>query len=316
MARTLQNLTWEEQVEITNEKVSQLKSYKKDFKDWMLNLPVKKRLFDHKMYFRCWQISKSLRDDNDHFIVMLAPPGTGKSTLFMQMASTISPKFRLNQISYEFEGFVKGLVNKERYDVFHIDEGALVLNAADRSSEGQMLDKLSAIMRQFNLCVGICMVDFLQLRRHFRDARINTLVVVTKRGRYRVLTGKAIDAVRQQIRNKNGNINAVRYPTGTFWDGYFNNIIPELNDITEESYLKMKHANADKFIEDLNGMVQDVKDVDSGKYLDMKEITSRLNLTRQTIAAMIKRGELEGKKFGSKWMVKEEHLTQVLNSSD
>lgn len=308
MAATLKNLSWEEQVELTNEKVSDYKAYKKDFKDWMLNLPVKKRLFDHRMYFRCWQIHKSLRNDNDHFIVMLAPPGTGKSTLFMQMASTISPNFRLNQISYDFEGFVQGITNKQRYDVFHIDEGALVLNAADRSSEGQMLDKLSAIMRQFNLCVGICMVDFLQLRRHFRDARINTLVVVTKRGRYRVLTGKAIDAVRQQIRNKNGNINAVRYPTGTFWDGYFSKDLPELNDITEKSYLDMKHKNAEKFINELNDMVSEVKDVDKGKYISVKEAAHQLSISVPTIRRKIKEGTVVAKKFGHKWCIDRDAL--------
>jgi excisionase family DNA binding protein len=309
MASNLKNLPWEEVVDITVEKLKDIRTYKPKFKEWMLNLPVKKHLFDHKMYFRCWQISESLRNDNDHFIVMLAPPGTGKSTLFMQMGATISPNFRLNQISYDFESFVKGISNKQRYDIFHIDEGALVLNSADRSSQGQMLDKLSAIMRQFNLCVGICMVDFLQLRRHFRDTRINTLVLVTKRGRYRVLTGKAIDAVRQQIRNKNGNIHAVRYPSGTFWDGYFSKDIPELNDITESSYLEMKHKNAEKFIKELNDMVDEVKDVDKGKYISVKEATTILSVSRKTVIKRINEKVIPAKKFGNKWLIERDAIT-------
>lgn len=305
------SMTWDEKVDITCRKLEGFKAYKPSFKDWMLNLPCKQHFFDHKMYFRCWQIYNSLRDDNDHFILMLAEPGTGKSTLLLQMGATISPdNFRLQLVSYDFEGFVEGLIKKEKYDFFDLDEGGLILNSADRSSKGTMLDKLSVIMRQFNLCVGICMTDFLLLRRHFRNTRINTMIHLTKRGKYRIITGKGIDAVRQQIRNKNGNMSAIRMPNGTFYDGYFSKAIPELNDINEESYLAGKHKNAEKFVKEIEEMASEVKQVKEGKYMSLKEAAKSLSICTKTVKSRIKDGTLKGKKIGSKWCVSKDSVEE------
>jgi excisionase family DNA binding protein len=129
------------------------------------------------------------------------------------------------------------------------------------------------------------------------------MIFLDKRGKYRVITGKGIDAVRQQIRNKNGNMKAVRMPNGTFYDGYFNKEIPVLNDITEESYLKGKHKNAEKFIKEIEDMANDVKQEKEGKYMSVKEAAKSLSVSTATIKNKIKDGSLAAKKFGIKWCI-------------
>ena len=49
---------------------------RREFYEWMLTKEQLGLLFDFKMYYRCFQIQKTIKNDRDHFIVILGKPGS------------------------------------------------------------------------------------------------------------------------------------------------------------------------------------------------------------------------------------------------
>jgi hypothetical protein len=154
-----------------------------DFKNWVYS---KKKLcedsnsyfFHPEMWRKCYNIQNTLKDDLDFVVVLCGRGGYGKSTLLLQMCAIISTEnFNLQQISYNYNGFIRGWRTKKNGDSYALDEGALILNAMERGKKSLKLTQLSAIMRQHNLFVGICLVDFKQLQRHFRQGRMNNIII-------------------------------------------------------------------------------------------------------------------------------------------
>jgi hypothetical protein len=227
----------------------------REFYNWMLTKESLGLLFDHYAYFRAFQIQKSLRADNDHFIVILGPPGKGKSTFTSQLMACISPDFKLENICYNIGQYALALQNRKKYNAIQLDEGALILNAMDNSKTSVLVDKVSAIMRQYNLCISICMVDIKQLRRHFRETRINSLFIINKRGRYDFIYGDGINTFREKIHSAK-KFDPINDAGATFIHGSFTKNIPKINDVTEDSYRQHKKENSDDFIDEFVKLTQ------------------------------------------------------------
>lgn len=298
--------TWEEICQKVMDKVVP-DSEKKGFKDWFMNLEYKKYCFDPLMYLKCYYNYKKIRNDFDNFTVIIGGTGIGKSVLSLLISANTSPSFRLLNIAYHYKSLAIGLKDRQKYDTYLLDEGALILHSADRTDEAMKLEKLGTIMRQFNLNIIINLPDLLLLRRYFRDMRINTLIWVKSRGKYRAYSGKAIKIILHYYRLYHGDMEKIKIPDGTFWDGYFNNLYPEINDITEVSYRKLKEENADEFINDMYQSVMD-KEEDKNTMLSLKEAKKIVGLDRKTIISRINDGTFEGKKIGGKWFVNKESL--------
>jgi hypothetical protein len=288
-----------------------------DFKAWMLTKEQFGVLFDEKMYKRVWKIQKDLKNDYDSFTVMLADPGTGKSVFGMQICALMSPSFRLSNIAYNYRSLAIGLKETQKYDSVDIDEGALILHSADRSKQGSKLEQLSAIMRQFNLHILICMTDLLLLRRHFRDMRIDTLIYLRGRGKYRLYTGKAIKLILELYKYKHGDILAIKVPNGTFFDGYFNHVYPVINNVNKESYLGLKQENGREFIEDLYADAvkkEEKRIVPRTNLIPIIEATASLPVSQETFRKYIQLGTLKGAKIASKYFVDRDSLAEFTKS--
>jgi excisionase family DNA binding protein len=276
--------------------------------------------FDPKLWYRCYKIRQTIKDDNDFLVVYLGRPGRGKSTLMLQMAAIMNPEVTLKYICYDFDDLSQALPDKKKLDTFLLDEGALILNAMERTKDAQALDKLSAIMRQFNLFIGVCLIDFLQLRRHFRDARINNMIIVEQRGRYRYLFEDGVQFIRTESKSNNSNILTMKLPKNTYFEGNFQKEIPIINDINRDSYLEHKTRNAQEFVDDIIGKgkdnMQERKNIieTTGNLYTVKQVAKMMNIKVPTIHAHIKAGKLKGFKYNLQHRIREEDLKEYIAS--
>ena len=301
-------------LETTGKMYSIRRNYK--FIDWLkskkeLCIASNSVFFDAKLWYRCFYIRQQLEKDNDFVCVLLARAGKGKSTLLSQMCAVISPQYKLDYVCYNYNDFRKALKHHNKFDTYHLDEGALIINSMERGKKAQALDKLSAIMRQFNLFIGICFIDFLQMKRHFRDARINNIIYVPERGDYVYLTEDAVDDLKDWIASKKGNIGNITYRRGTFFKGNFNKSIPIINDICEASYLDKKHKNANQFMQDLPDDEAVVEAVNPEqpieKYYTARKVATLIGVTQYRVLQLIEDKVIKAYRFqgDNSWSIPE-----------
>ena len=299
-----------------------------DFLDWINS---KKKLcedsrstfFDSAMWYRCYHILQTLKQDNDFVLIYLAKPGKGKSTLLAQMCSVINPNYKLDYVCYNYADFEKALRYHQKYDTYHLDEGALIINSMDRGKEANALDKLSAIMRQFNLFIGICFIDFLQMKRHFRDARVNNIILVPQRGKYKYLKEDAVDQLKIWFKSGNSDINKLKFSNGSYFEGHFNKAMPSINDINEASYLERKHKNAEQFLNDLKiksdkkEVTEEVMSRNLEPTFSARETARILKLSQQTIVDHINKGTIKASKMPGmqKWIITKTEIERLCNNN-
>lgn len=273
--------------------------------------------FDAQLWYRCFYIREQLEKDNDFVVVMLAKAGRGKSTLLSQMCALISPNYRLDYVCYNYNDFRQALKHHNKFDTYHLDEGALIINSMERGKKAQALDKLSAIMRQFNLFIGICFIDFLQMKRHFRDARINNIIYVPERGKYVYLSEDAVDDLKEWISSKKGNIANITYRKGTYFKGVFNKSIPVINDICEASYLDKKHKNAKQFMEDLPDDMEEQSEENienkTIKYYTARKVAGLVGVSSKKIVQLIEDKVIKAYKFKGDctWSIPESEVNEL-----
>lgn len=283
-------------------------NHKPSFKKWLIS---KKTLggffFNSSLYMKGYNIQYSINnDDRDHFVVCAGGEGVGKSTLAIQLACTLSPNFKLENICFNRLQLINGIINSEKGDVFVLDEGNLFLFSRDAMSGGnKFMLKLFALMRQKNLCLIICVPNFFTLDTYVRDHRVDTLIYINKKGTFTSYHKRCIPII-SRVGFKNKSIASVRVPHGTFFNGYYNKFFPTLNDITVESYKKHKSDEFDIFLKE---MKRDIEDMEGkSNFMSLSDANKIINLDRRTFISLIEKKQIEGKKIAGKWFVNRESL--------
>ena len=108
-------MTWEE---IYQETIDKYREYyekkiknKEHFKQWFMEREKVGWLFSHVMVFVCYAISNKIKDGkSDHFVIIDAKEGYGKSTFSFQMAAWIYPNFSNNHICLKQRQFDKHVI--------------------------------------------------------------------------------------------------------------------------------------------------------------------------------------------------------------
>lgn len=226
----------------------------------------------------------------------------------MNFLALVDPELNLKKICFKPLQFIEA-VELGKKSAIHLDEGNLILFSREAMSGGNKdMVKVLALMRQRNLCVGICVPNFWTLDTYMREHRVNCVIDITDRGHYTGYIDKAIQLLSKWGRDTK-SCGSVVCPYGTFWKGSFNDGIPVMNDITGESYLKHKTSTFDTFITELKESYQE-KNGES-KYIRANEAGKILGVHEQTIRRYIDSGQLPAKKMGNKWMIEKEGINKL-----
>jgi hypothetical protein len=230
------------------------------FVPWFLDRQVLGNHFDMNMYGRCFVISERLRHDNDHVTVVFGREGSGKSTLALKVAVMTSPhSFCQTYVCYDTVDLVRAIKVIKKGDTLLLDEGAMFLFSRDfQKRETIDIVKLFQIVRQKNIHFIICIPYFKNLDNYFRNGRVQTLIQVTDRGEYLGYTGRCISEISYYLA-KNPTLYGFHPVDGLYWRGNFNKVFPEVNDLNDKTYRKLKANHLDKYLKGLERTLGNVK---------------------------------------------------------
>ena len=303
------HMTWEE----ICDHIIKLSNYDaKGFKAWLMTKEYLGVKFDPMMYSLAFRIYKKIHEqDSDFFITVTGREGKGKTTFLMNFLALIDPELNLKKICFKPLQFIEA-VEIGKKSCIHLDEGNLILFSREAMSGGNKdMVKILALMRQRNLCVGICVPNFWTLDTYMREHRVNCVIDITARGHYTGYIDKAIQLL-SKYGKETKSCSSVVCPYGTFWKGTFNDGIPNINDINKESYMKHKTDTFDSFIADLKVAYQEKTD---SKSIRASEAQKILAMSASGITKWIKEGKLPAKKVGRLWMIPRDYVEKLGNVS-
>jgi len=300
--------TWNEIVEHVLTKTNKLKDV--EFKEWLETKESLNYCLDPITYKYLHNIKKELEDDNDHLTVIVGMEGSGKSRLALNYSAVTSPTFSMLHVCYKPDHLYKAIKESNPGDTILIDEGGLFLFSRDAmGSDTKSIVKLFTIVRQKNIHFVICIPNFWILDSVIRDHRVKTLINVFERGSFEAFTGLAIKIISKTgAKFKTINRDATKkIRSNQRWHGHWIKDIPDINDITEEKYLRFKKEVMDEFIEELEAKEEEKQKPQESKYIRSSEVIKRMGCDRNTIMRRIEDGTIKGKKLGGRWFIDREH---------
>ncbi len=274
------------------------------FKRWFMDRECLGYLFDYILILRCFKIWQELKDGLDHFIIICGREGFGKSTLSFQIAAWVNPQgFNLKNVCYGAKDYLDILGRKAEENLAFddikseslvLDEGTELLSKEAMNATNRTLTKTFFVQRALKFLVIVNIPNFHMLDVVMRHHRVRTLIEVTRRGKYKCITGKGINIVAKEG-STSKQVNNIRLPSGYFWNGYFSVKFPKTMDRKE--YEDFKSQSIRDLIDSMKDNVVQKKMVSVGTLA--KEITMKPD----TIIKMIKSQQVEGKQIGNKWYI-------------
>lgn len=307
----MSDFNWIERAKVIYYKCQHTYNFKvnKQFYDWLINLNLKANFFDSVLYWVAFELRNDmLNKDEDAVLVYEGYEGLGKSTLASQFCSIVSPTFKLMNICFEFKNFLLASKETTKGDSIQLDEGAMFLNSRERLKDNNiMVTKLFMVNRQDNKHYSICIPDFFDLDPYFRQHRVKYLIQITSKGRYKIIRKEGINIINMLGKQKK---HKVKLPSNMFHTGYFNKTFPEINDITHESYTKLKRDCKDKFEANILKEIEASEDKSNKEslYISLTDFLNNVPLNRDTALKLLHKGEIKGRKVGNKWFVLREML--------
>ncbi len=305
--------TWSELAEIIADRIEQNKFIlsnqwnRKDFIAWFLEREGVGLRFDWRLVARAYIIWKDLRNEKDHFTVIVGKEGDGKTTLDLQLLSLVSPNMALGDVIFDMQHYISKLQwiskdykknKKNKIDQsVALDEGGISLFSRESLTlSNKLLAKTFMVQRFLNIHVGICIPHYWSLDKLIRSHRINTLIIIKKRGYYKCIVGKGIKKLNQiGGKDKDKELIAIPIPYGFFWEGNFRKEFPKNIDFKE--YEKHKFTHIKSFLEDAKIEASTVKMIKVGR------LELEFGIKRDTIIKQIVDGKIEGRKIGNQWFI-------------
>ena len=295
--------TWEQVYEEVNNKIG-YKFSKKDrpiFKKWFLYREKVGYLFDAVMILRCFRIWQEIERNLDHFIVISGREGYGKTTLSFAISAWVNPDgFSLANVCYGAKSYLDILSKKANTqdtnnissESIVLDEGTELLSRESLNVTNRSLTKTFFVQRALKFLVIVNIPNFHMLDITIRNHRVRTLIEVTKRGKYKCICGKGIKIIAKEGQMSK-QVDGVRIPIGTWWEGYFRKEFPIMVD--REAYESHKIISIREMLETMKD------DVVERKMVAATKVSKEIGCVPETIVKMIKRQEIEGKMISGKW---------------
>jgi len=194
------------------------------------------------------------------------------------------------------KNYKKNKKSKETKSII-IDEGGISLFSRESLSlSNRILAKTFMVQRFLNVHVGICIPHYWSLDSLIRNHRINTLIVIRKRGKYKAYVGKGIKLLNKLGgKDKEKSLMAIPIPYGFFWDGDFHKDFPETINVKHYEKHKFKHIIS--FLDDAK------MEADTVKMIKVARLEQEFGIKKDTIVAEINAGNIEGRKIGNQWFI-------------
>ena len=272
---------------------------------------------DWRMVAREYAIWRKLRRGHDHFTVIVGTEGSGKSTMEIQHCAMIAPAMDLKDIVFDMPHYIKKLKEvakhykkfKKQFDdrSIGIDEGGISLFSREAlSRSNKILAKSFMVQRFLNVHVCICIPHFWSLDTLIRNHRINTLIIIKRRGEYKCVVGKGIKILnRLGAKNKEKDILAIQVPYQYFWEGKFRKAFPKTVDYKEYEKHKFKHIQS--FLDDAE-LVAKQQDM-----VSLKRIEKEIGVPEEELKLEINNGTIEGRRIGTKWFITRKAYKNLFN---
>ena len=117
------------------------------------------------------------KKDRDYVLVVDGEEGSGKSVLAMQLAKYLDPKFNLDRVVFNSDGFMKAIKSIPRYSCILLDEAYNAANSRAALTEvNRSMVAVGTEMRQRNLFVIMVLPSFFDLDKYFALWRCRALI--------------------------------------------------------------------------------------------------------------------------------------------
>lgn len=222
------------------------------FRTWLLSKENIGYRFSPKFWRVDYNISQTLKQDDDFLVLGVGKEGVGKSTFMIQLACAVDPTFCLERILFNHKRLFSLVRTLPKGSAILLDEGAIMLHAREASTKGNIqVSKVLMMARQRCLAVFIAIPSFWDADSFIRRHRARALIEVTERGKAKFITRKGIDIILEANSRSKKPISSVKLPVSTFFHGSFNKKIPLLNDISEQSYREHKAKHFQEWLKEL-----------------------------------------------------------------
>lgn len=186
---------------------------------------------------------KNLKEDDQNIICISGQPGSGKSTLGIQLAKEIQPDWTLESgYVYDEEDLNRKMAEHSRNQVFLFDEASLAINSRDSMSKASR--NIIAILdtcRSRHNSIIFCLPSFEDLNKSIRERLCQCRIYCTARDEtlVRGYSGRGFYQVYFPRHSQFGD---------TYWQLTATGIFSKLSDEESEQYKKVKQANQEEFL--------------------------------------------------------------------
>lgn len=239
------------------------------------------------------------QQDYDAFIVVCGKERRGKSTLAAKIAWYISQgNMTADNICMEVEEFLQRLKASKKGEIIIFDEAGTALYSRDAMTNvNRMLTKSFMVSGIKNVCILICIPSFFNLDSYIRNHRIDLLINIPDRGKFKVYSAKKAKEISQKgVKYK--KVDVVKANTV----GWFTKEFPEK---LEEEYRKKETKFKTSFI-------KDIKDNLEGMYTTTKfcQVTG---YSLRHLMRWIKAKEVKAKKIGGRWYIPKAEAERIVS---
>jgi len=190
-------------------------------------------------------------------------------------------------------------------DVLVLDEaGTQLLSRQSLSSSNVSLTKSFFAQRALKFLIILCVPNFFFLDTVIREHRVKSLIHITKRGTYKLITGKGIKTV-SEFGKKTKQISKVTLGLSDFIYGNFSKKFPKTVD--KEQYEIQKLEAIDEL---LTGLKDDFVEQ---KLFPASKVAKELGITTNTLINHIQNRQIQGKQINARWYISREAYNKLIS---
>jgi len=241
--------------------------------------------------------------DYDCFIVVVGKERRGKSTLAIQIAHFLTKgKLKTENICMDMTEFTSQLQSTKKGDVIIFDEAGTNLYSREAMTTiNRTLTKAFMVSGLKNIAIILCLPSFFSLDTYIRTHRVDLLVYVPSRGRFKAYSTKRAKLISLKgAKMKNINVTKANDV------GWFPKKFPD--EQIEQEYRIKERKYKFAFIKDLKNMLEG--------YYTTAQFCKATGYDLRTIYSWIKDKKIKAKKVGKKWFILKSEADRIVQENN
>ncbi len=243
---------------------------------------------------------RALYHDYDYFIVIVGKERRGKTTLEAQVGHYMTDgKFTADNMCMDAEEFTSFFQDVPKGGVACFDEGGTNLYSREAMTTiNRTLTKCFMVSGIKNCGIIVCIPSFFLLDSYVRNHRIDLLIYIHKRGKFKAFSHKRAKAISiKGAKNQNMSVGIPANDVGWFPKKWPNKDVEKEYRIKEKSY-KL-------------GFIKDLKNLLDG-YHTTSQFCRATGYDLRTIYRWIKAKKIKYKKVGKKWFIPKSEADRIV----